>query len=113
MSNPETIIKNDILLMIGKDFSENMRVWSNNTGACKDARGQLIRYGLPGSSDILGVIAPKGTFLGIEVKTATGRQRPDQKNFEAMVRAMGGLYLLVRSVAEARAMLEEVVKYGS
>ena len=37
----------------------------------------------------------------MEVKASKGRQRESQVKFQAMVEAMGGRYVVVRSVAEA------------
>ena len=77
-------------------------VWRQDTGAYKDAKtGRLIRYGLcKGSSDVVG-IAPDGRFLAVEVKTATGRVRPEQETFIAAVRRAGGRAGVARSVADA------------
>lgn len=39
-------------------------------------------------------------FLAVECKSDTGRQSEAQRNFQKMVESMGGLYLLVRDVAD-------------
>jgi hypothetical protein len=72
------------------------RVWANNTGAGKaiDNPDRIIRFGLKGSSDIIGIY--KGLFLGIEVKTGNAKQSSFQKNFEKMICAQGGIYVLIR-----------------
>ena len=44
--------------------------------------------------------APRGTWW-VECKSAKGKQTEHQRQFEAWVRASGGVYLLLRSVAEA------------
>ena len=77
-------------------------VWRQDTGAYKDPKsGRLIRYGLcKGSSDIIGLCAD-GTFLAVEVKTATGRIRPEQLTFIAAVQKAGGRAGVARSVGEA------------
>lgn len=80
-------------------------VWRNNTGAVKDARGQLVRFGVPGSADVFGVSAPSGRFVAIEVKSAVGRATELQQRWGAVVQGLGGVYLLVRSVDEAVAGL--------
>lgn len=41
-----------------------------------------------------------GIHLHIEVKSANGRQTPEQVNFQRNVEAGGGHYVLVRSVEE-------------
>jgi hypothetical protein len=92
----ESVIQAEILKEIGA--LPWLRVWRNNTGALKDQRGQLITFGLKGSADIFGVMAPDGRFLAIEVKTPKGRQSEPQRAFEKMVTAMGGIYILARSV---------------
>ena len=99
MSSNEQAIVNGILLMVGAKFPSTVRLWRNNTGALKDGNGRVVKFGCPGSPDLLGVIRP-GFFLGIEVKDRT-RQSEQQKNFQAMVGSMGGIYLLVHSVEEA------------
>lgn len=107
MSSNEQAIVNGILLMVGTKFPNTIRLWRNNTGALKDTTGRLIKFGCPGSPDLLGIMRP-GLFVGIEVKDRT-RQSEQQKNFQAMVGSMGGIYLLVHSVDEAE---EELRRRG-
>lgn len=83
--------------------------WRNNTGAFAVDR-RYIRYGHPGSSDILGVY--RGRFLAIEVKSPTGKQSPDQKIFQRMVEKNGGIYLLVRSVDELADAMHPLMSQG-
>lgn len=77
-------------------------VWRQDTGAYKDPKtGRLIKYGLcKGSSDVIG-LTPSGQFLAVEVKTATGRVRPEQELFIAAVKRAGGRAGVARSVSEA------------
>jgi hypothetical protein len=88
--------------------------WRNNTGGrpWTDAAGKprLMRFGLPGSSDILGVVPAlaggrRGMFLAVEVKRPGGKLRPEQAAFLDRVRAAGGLALCVTSDAELDAAL--------
>jgi len=73
------------------------RFWSNATGAVKTANGHFQRYGLVGSSDIIGMTT-KGRFVGIEIKTgATSVQSKHQKAFQKMVEKNGAVYFLIRS----------------
>lgn len=71
------------------------RVWANNTGMIK-TDDRVVRFGLKGSSDILGIY--KGLFLGIEVKTGNAVQSKDQKNFQIMVEKMGGIYVVCKDI---------------
>lgn len=72
------------------------RFWANNTGAVKTVKGHFQRYGLKGSSDIIG-LSTQGQFVGIEIKTGTGRQSGDQKNFERMIISNCGIYQVICS----------------
>jgi hypothetical protein len=44
------------------------------------------------------------------VKSATGKPTPQQRNFVAMVNAMGGVGRIVRSVDEALAAADEAAR---
>jgi len=52
--------------------------------------------GTKGVPDILGIY--KGQFLGIEVKTAKGKVRPDQEQFLENIRKHGGIGFVARSL---------------
>jgi hypothetical protein len=64
----------------------------------------------PGSGDLIGwrtititpdmVGKPIAQFLSIEVKTPTGRVRPDQRNWLDQINAAGGLAIIARSVTD-------------
>lgn len=83
-----------------------LRLWRNNTGVAK-SKGFFIRYGLcNGSADLVGVLAPQGRFVALEVKTAKGRVDPIQDTWLDIVRSMGGFACVVRSVDEAKAAVE-------
>ena len=104
MTNPlERTIKQQTLALLGT--RTDLRIWNNPTGVGLSPSGHVIRFGLPGSPDLIGLMHD-GTFLGIEVKSATGRQRPAQKNFQRMIESMNGVYLLVRSAEDALSQLQ-------
>lgn len=77
-----------------------LRLARVNTGAAT-IRGRLVRFGVPGTADICGIIAPTGRLVMIEVKTATGKQREAQVTMQRVVQAFGGLYFVARSLADA------------
>lgn len=82
-------------------------IWRNNVGVLKNAAGIPIKFGLcVGSSDLIGV-SPDGRFLAVEVKTPTGRIRPEQKRFIEAVRRHGGIAGIARSPADAVALLSQ------
>jgi len=73
--------------------------WSNATGAAR-VDDRMLRYGLPGSSDILLSFKPNGRMIGIEAKVGRDAWRPKQQNFARALNAAGGLYILARSTDE-------------
>ena len=82
------------------------RIWPNNTGVGRSMNGErVIRFGLKGSADIMGIY--KGFFLGIECKTGNATQTKQQKFFEAMVREQGGIYILARTEENIIQTIEE------
>lgn len=78
--------------------------WINNTGVLRDKTDRPVRFGLPGSSDIIAII--QGRFVGIEAKVGADRQRKNQSNFAQAVRRAGGVYILARSVDDVRNTLK-------
>lgn len=87
-------------------------VWRQNSGLyyTPDGRGgwRRVRAAIPGAADITGLIRGdhwdghrSGRRLEIECKTRAGRQSEDQRAFQRMVEAHGGLYVLARSAEEA------------
>ena len=97
------------------------RLFRNNTGTLKDANGRPVQFGLcKGSADLIGwkrvTITPEmvGTqvavFTSIEVKTATGRLRPEQQQWLDAVQAAGGIAGVARSVSDAEALLRDVAQ---
>ena len=86
-------------------------MFRNNTGTLKDANGRPVSFGLcKGSADLIGwrtvTITPEmvgqqvAVFTSIEVKTATGRVRPEQQQWLNAVQAAGGIAAVARSVAD-------------
>lgn len=97
--------EHDILNEILRWLAENrpdILVWRNTVGVFHTVDvGRTMRVGLPGSSDLIGVL-PDGRFLGIEVKTATGAERKNQVAFRKAVERRGGRCFVARSVEDVR-----------
>jgi hypothetical protein len=92
------------------------RLWRNNTGTLRDQHGRPVQFGLcKGSADLIGyrtiMITPEmvgqqvAVFASIEVKTPTGRIRPEQRAWMETVQAAGGIAGVARSVEDAKALL--------
>ncbi len=79
--------------------------WRNNTGGyLKKWRRQdgtegqnFIRYGFPGSGDIIGMTRATGRFFSVETKTPENDLQENQIEFRDNVRKHGGLYIVARS----------------
>lgn len=99
---PEREILHSILVAWGAH--PRLRIARVNTGAAM-IRGRLVRFGVPGTADVVGLIAPTGRMLMIECKTATGRQRDAQIAMQRTVTRFGGLYVVARSLADVDAAL--------
>ncbi len=70
----------------------------NNTGAMKGThkgKGWFVRFGTAGWPDLVGIL-PGGRFIGIECKSDTGRQTPEQASVAQSIADSGGLYVLCR-----------------
>lgn len=93
------------------------RLWRNNCGQLQDKEGRWVRFGVanPGGADLIGfrsiTITPDmvgqqvAVFAALEVKAISGRIRPEQKAFIDTVKRAGGIAEVVRSVAQAEALL--------
>ena len=110
----EQALQQQIRLELGRGA---VRLWRHNVGALRDERGRLVSYGLcRGSSDLIGlrrhVIGPEhlgqslAVFCALEIKSKRGQPTAEQQQFLAMVQAFGGHAGVVRSLAEARAVLQ-------
>lgn len=71
-------------------------VGRNTAGQVVIANARPVRFGLPGSTDILACI--KGRMVTIEVKTGTGRLQQNQKDFRTAAANAGALHIEARSV---------------
>ena len=98
----ETAIMHDILVAVTS--LPGSLFFRQNVGVARTSTGAVVRFGVPGCPDILG--SYRGRFVGIEVKTRTGRQSESQKAFERALTKAGGVYLLARSPEEAVSALE-------
>ena len=86
--------------------------WRNNSGAVAASytrkgdgvtKSRFIRYGYPGSGDIIGILSD-GTFLSVECKKPGGKTSKDralkQEAFATRIRASGGTAIMVTSLAD-------------
>ncbi len=67
-----------------------------------------VRFNPEGTADIVGLMAPSGRMLMIEVKGPKGKQSDSQKKMQAVVTRFGGLYVVARSVSDVDQALAAV-----
>lgn len=133
MSTPEQVLSSRIIAAIGA--KPGLRVWRNNTGTAhvptsdagraallklqRQGLARPITFGLPGSTDYLGIAAcrcpscgggPLGRFLGLEVKTEDGRLSVQQQRFGNMVQSLGGIWIVARTVDDAQSGIERELR---
>ena len=118
VANAETTLQQQIRLALGS--RSDLRIFRNQVGSLPDPRtGRLVTFGLArGSADFIGwrtvTIGPEhiglrlAVFTSIEVKTPTGRVRPEQSAWLSTVNDAGGLAGVARSVSDAHAIIQSV-----
>ena len=93
------------------------RLFRNNTGTLRDINGRPVSFGLcKGSADLIGwrtvTVTPEmvgqqiAVFTSIEVKSTSGRVKPEQQQWLNAVEAAGGIAGIARSVGEAMDILQ-------
>ena len=65
-----------------------------NSGAFRIGK-RFVRFGWKGCPDVLGQLKD-GRLLGVEVKTAKGKLRPEQTVFLERIRCAGGVAFMAR-----------------
>lgn len=109
MALEETNISKKIMLKIS---TLGCRLFRNNVGIFFTYTGDTVKCGLhKGSSDLIGWKSTRITpdmvgdtiaiFTSIEVKTGTGRLRPEQKHWIEQVKNAGGIAFCARSADDA------------
>lgn len=113
----ESKIQKDIQIFLNKDQS---RVFRNHTGKVQCKRtGQWHVFGIPnsgGGSDLLGFVSKTITpemvgskvavFLAIEVKSKTGKVKPEQQRFIDFINEKGGIAGVARSQEDAKNLIQ-------
>lgn len=108
----ETAISKACNDMIKREFADDIALDRHQCGNL-NVRKRWIHMGKPGWADRLGFVRRgrhSGKFIGIEVKTLTGEQSPEQVEFQALCDDAGAIYLLVESVDDCRDKIKEALR---
>lgn len=97
MANKETILMREIMVALS---GEGCFVLRTNAGTFYDSRGNRVKIGFAGLSDLVGCTS-KGRFFAIEVKMPKENPREDQKEFLKAMKDSGALSGVAHSVEEA------------
>lgn len=122
MSKLEHSVQHAVLREFG--VGKNFRLWRNNVGMATMEDGRKVRYGVPGSPDICGILRvshvcencfhaqpDRGVWFGIETKREEGGVTSTvQHAFHATARQYGALVTVVSSLDEAK---EYMRKWGA
>jgi len=101
----ESDITNAILALLRV---HGIAAWRTGVGAFRasyQGRERFVRLGTPGMADIVGIL-PGGQALFVEVKSPTGRVRPEQLAFLQTVARAGGFGFVARSVDDVKETLD-------
>ena len=107
----EQDIQSLIRIAVSKD---HCRIFRGNVGKVKTINGRWFDTGLPpGYPDLHGYKISNGKMFYIEVKTPTGRPRPDQIQFHNQLMADHIIHGIARSPEDALKIIDEgLVGYG-
>jgi hypothetical protein len=101
-ATPESFVLRSCLDLLAIERIWHVRLNTGSFALESKGKRRFFRAGVKGMADILATplvqrIAVVPVVLWIEVKSETGRQRPDQRAFQQAVEEAGHFYLLARS----------------
>jgi hypothetical protein len=97
------------------DWLEAEGIWHRrlSLGAVK-VKGARRRNPLIGFPDIFGLLrSGTGRMFVIEVKTKTGRMRPEQETVRRELETQGALYILARSLDDVVSTFQHYERFGA
>jgi len=127
--NIHSKVKSQVLKAIGSE--RDIMVWNNPTGTFMSPSGGIVKVGIRGAGDIIGLMRKNlhivriigensfqphsretddtvGIMFAIEIKTGGGVQKKDQKKWQAAFESFGGKYFVCHNALEAKAAIAEL-----
>lgn len=80
-----------------------LRLSRQNVGGAV-IKGRFVKFGVPGTGDIVGLMKPSGRMIHLECKRVGGVRRAAQLMMQRTIRAFGGVYEFTYSLEEADAV---------
>lgn len=112
--NPETILQSKIMAALG--LHPGCTVWRNAVGTAVYDSGARVEYGVggKGAPDLFCTVlfGDLSIALYLEVKTPDGDVPPHQRQWHSAARRGRNNVAVVRSVADALAVVGEVQQHG-
>ena len=103
MKISESMIQKSIMDLLKWKADTNLLYhFRAGSGKVRLANGKHFHTGRPGCPDIM--VLFEGRYIGLEVKTKTGKQSENQNEAEADIKRCGGEYYIVRSVADVKSI---------
>ncbi len=112
--NPETILQAQIMRALGQ--MQGVVVWRNAVGTAVYEGGARVEYGVggKGAPDLFCTVQFRGLSIALylEVKTPEGSVDPHQRQWHSAARRGGNNVAVIRTVADALAVVAEVQTHG-
>jgi hypothetical protein len=112
--NPETVLQGRIMEALG--LLPGVVVWRNSVGTAVYASGARVEYGVggKGAPDLFCTVLSRGLSIALylEVKTPVGAVEPHQRQWHSAERRAGNNVAVIRSIADALAVVAEVQTHG-
>ena len=112
--NPETILQGKIMESLG--LLPGVVPWRNAVGTAVYDSGARVEYGVggKGAPDLFCTVQFRGLSIALylEVKTPEGSDDPHQRQWHSAARRGGNNVAVIRSVADALAVVAEVQTHG-
>lgn len=106
----ETALSKSIRVAIKRHFPEIM-LTRLQAGIIVDKSGYRVHCAEKGWADLIAIV-PGGKFLGIEVKTKTGKASPEQILWREKATKLGAIAIEVNGVLDCIRKLREVLSEG-
>ena len=112
--NPETILQGKIMDSLG--LLPGVVPWRYSVGTAVYDSGARVEYGVggKGAPDLFCTVLFRGLSIALylEVKTPEGSVDPHQRQWHSAARRGGNNVAVIRSVADALAVVAEVQQHG-